>query len=138
MLVICSLPEIYAKFKARWLEQRKVTTSILDTTTRSLSKSKIDKQTCLWNRLNHDKLTPLTLAADLSRTQMLSWLLHERKIVQWSYGDVSCILHPLDQLDIDFNDGVSLLLLDLPASMFGDLDEYTESECPGSDRQEQR
>ncbi|UJR09267.1 hypothetical protein I4U23_013512 [Adineta vaga] len=103
MLVICNLPEIFAKFKARWLEQ-KVSVQIFDTMKSHKNKSKKMKETNLWNRLNDNSLTPLTLAADLSRIQMLSWLLNERKIVQWSYGDVSCVLHPLDQLDIGFRD----------------------------------
>ncbi|CAF4340455.1 unnamed protein product, partial [Rotaria sordida] len=56
----------------------------------------------LWNRLNKDGLTPLTLAADLGQAKMLSWLLEERKRTLWSYGNVSCVVHPLNQLDIDF------------------------------------
>ena len=105
MLVICNLPEIYAKFKARWLE-KKLSAGIYDVFKNKGKKPKTMKQTNLWNRLNNDNLTPLTLAADLSRTHMLSWLLNERKIVQWSYGDVSCVLHPLEQLDVDFQDNV--------------------------------
>ncbi|CAF3781223.1 unnamed protein product [Adineta steineri] len=101
MLVICSLPEIYAKFKARWIEKQ-TPAGITDTVNNQLYTLKTIKKEKLWNRLNNDNLTPLTLAADLSRGKMLSWLLSERKIVQWSYGDVSCILHPLDQLDLDF------------------------------------
>ena len=91
MLVICSLPEIYAKYKARWIEQNKG--------------SRLE----LWNRLNNDGLTPLTLAADLRRTKMFTWLLHERRKIQWSYGDVTCVLHPLDQLDLGFQEVVSQL-----------------------------
>jgi hypothetical protein len=105
MLVICNLPEIYAKFKARWIEQQ-TSTGTNDRVSKEISKSKAMQRTKLWNRLNNDNLTPLTLAADLNRVKMLAWLLSERKIVQWSYGDVSCILHPLDQLDIDFHDKV--------------------------------
>ena len=85
MLVVHSLPNIYEKFKARWIKEKK---------------SSID----LWNRLNNDNFTPLTLAADLHRVQMFHWLLDERKKVHWSYGDVFCVLHPLDQLDYDFYD----------------------------------
>ncbi|CAF3706749.1 unnamed protein product [Rotaria sordida] len=98
MLVICNLPEIYAKFKARWIEQQ--VSNDNDKTSGSIS----TKQTKLWNRLNKDGFTPLTLAADISQSKMLSWLLYERKKIQWSYGNVSCILHPLDQLDRDFHD----------------------------------
>lgn len=88
MLVICSLPEIYAKYKARWIEQQKN------------GNNKNRKE--LWNRLNNDRLTPLTLAASFRRTKMLTWLLQERRKIQWSYGDVTCVLHPLDQLDLGF------------------------------------
>ncbi|CAF1052768.1 unnamed protein product [Rotaria sordida] len=98
MLVICNLTGIYAKFKARWVEQQIINDSKI------IIKSKLMKHTKLWNRLNKDGLTPLTLAADLGRAQMLSWLLDERKTIQWSYGNVSCVLHPLDQLDRDFDD----------------------------------
>jgi hypothetical protein len=91
MLVICSLPDIYARYKARWIEQYK--------------SNKIQ----LWNRLNNDGLTPLTLAADFGRTKMFTWLLHERRKIQWSYGDVTCVLHPLDQLDLGFQTVVNEL-----------------------------
>ncbi|CAF4809152.1 unnamed protein product [Rotaria sp. Silwood1] len=94
MLVICNLPEIYAKYKARWIEQQ---------TINDKKETDDSKSTKIWNRLNKNGLTPLTLAADLGRAKMLSWLLHERKKVQWSYGNVSCLLHPLDQLDHDFH-----------------------------------
>ncbi|CAF4952987.1 unnamed protein product, partial [Rotaria sp. Silwood1] len=96
MLVICNLPEMYAKFKARWIEQQTVTDQKLPRNSKSIEITK------LWNRFNKDGLTPLTLAADLGRAKMLSWLLYERKKIQWSYGNVSCVLHPLDQLDLDF------------------------------------
>ena len=90
MLVIRSLPDIYEKFKTRWIEQENLNKDI--------------KKTSLWNRLNNDGLTPLTLAADLRRTQMFTWLLEERKKIQWSYGDISCVIHPLDQLDFGLTD----------------------------------
>ncbi|CAF1186792.1 unnamed protein product [Rotaria sordida] len=104
MLVIRNLPEIYAKFKARWIEQQASNDN--DKTSGSTS----TKQTKLWNRLNKDGFTPLTLAADISQSKMLSWLLYERKKIQWSYGNVSCLLHPLDQLDRDFHDAYILLV----------------------------
>ncbi|CAF4913953.1 unnamed protein product, partial [Rotaria sp. Silwood1] len=97
MLVISNLPEIYTKFKARWIEQRAIHNdkNITDSKSRELPE--------LWNRLNNDGLTPLTLAADLGEAKMLSWLLDERKRTLWSYGVVSCVAHPLNQLDIDFH-----------------------------------
>jgi hypothetical protein len=101
MLVICNLPEIYEKFKARWIERQINDTNIDGTEESNRESSK------LWNRLNDDNLTPLTLAADLSRSKILSWLLNERKQVQWSYGDISCALHPLDQLDVGLYKEVS-------------------------------
>jgi hypothetical protein len=101
MLVICNLPEIYEKFKARWIEQQ-----ASDASNPGTIKSKEKELPKLWNRLNDDNLTPLTLAADLGRVKMLSWLLNERKKIQWSYGDVSCVLHPLEQLDVDFQQKV--------------------------------
>jgi len=33
---------------------------------------------------------------------MFSFLLKERKITQWSYGPVACVLYPLDQVDLEF------------------------------------
>ncbi|CAF3405371.1 unnamed protein product [Rotaria sp. Silwood2] len=87
---------MYAKFKARWREQQTVTDQKLSRNSKSIEIAK------LWNRLNKDGLTPLTLAADLGQAKMLSWLLYERKKIQWSYGNVSCVLHPLDQFDLDF------------------------------------
>ncbi|CAF3181572.1 unnamed protein product [Rotaria sp. Silwood2] len=87
---------MYAKFKARWREQQTVTDQKLSRNSKSIEIVK------LWNRLNKDGLTPLTLAADLGQAKMLSWLLYERKKIQWSYGNVSCVLHPLDQFDLDF------------------------------------
>jgi len=58
----------------------------------------------LWKRLNKDGYTPLTLAAKLGQAEMFSFLLEERKITQWSYGPVSCVLYPLDQVDLEFQD----------------------------------
>jgi hypothetical protein len=122
MLVICNLPDIYAKYKARWIEQqtiqsfshmknekltRKKSIALSRTQSIDFSTTKAIEFSKLWSRLNNDGLTPLTLAANLGRTSMLSWLLHERKIIQWSYGDVTCVLHPLDQLDLGFHEEAS-------------------------------
>ncbi|CAF3609508.1 unnamed protein product [Rotaria socialis] len=98
MLVVCNLPNMYTKFKARWIERHaaKHKKIIITSETSELPK--------LWNRLNKDGLTPLTLAADLGRAKMLSWLLQERTTIQWSFGNVSCVLHPLDQLDLGFHE----------------------------------
>jgi len=112
MLVIWNLSEIYAKYKARWIEQQKIN-GFSDINNKEMSKSKSMQHPNLWDQLNKDDLTPLTLAADLSRTKMLAWLLSERMRVQWSYGDVTCILHPLDQLDLGFHEGVNQFKLRL-------------------------
>jgi hypothetical protein len=106
MLVICGLPEIYDKYKARWIEQQKIN-GFIGINNKEICKLKSLEYFKLWNRLNNDSLTPLTLAADLGRTKMLTWLLHERKKIQWTYGDVSCVLHPLDQLDLGFHELVN-------------------------------
>ncbi|CAF3806276.1 unnamed protein product [Rotaria sp. Silwood1] len=97
MLVNCNLPEIYAKFKARWIEQQNIHND------KKITDSKSTESSELWNHLNKDGLTPLTLAADLGRAKMLSWLLDERKRTLWSYGNVSYVLYPLNQLDIYFH-----------------------------------
>ncbi|CAF3956669.1 unnamed protein product [Rotaria sp. Silwood1] len=97
MLVICNLPEMYAKFKDRWIKQQNMSNSKKITDSKSTQPSK------LWNRLNKDRLTPLTLSADLGQAKMLSWLLDERKRTQWSYATITCALHPLNQLDIDIH-----------------------------------
>ncbi|CAF4919245.1 unnamed protein product, partial [Rotaria socialis] len=64
MLVVCNLPNMYTKFKARWIERHaaKHKKIIITSETSELPK--------LWNRLNKDGLTPLTLAADLGRAKM--------------------------------------------------------------------
>ncbi|CAF1660399.1 unnamed protein product [Rotaria magnacalcarata] len=98
MLVVCNLPDMYTKFKARWIERQAAKDK------KRTIKSETSELPTLWNRLNKDGLTPLTLAADLGRAKMLSWLLKERTTVQWSFGHVSCLLHPLDQLDLDFRE----------------------------------
>ena len=97
MLVIRSLPDIYEKYKKRWIAQEK---------DRSLESNALHPSQ-LWNRLNRDRLTPFTLAADLGRTKMLTWLLNERRKIQWSYGDVTCVLHPLAQLDLEIQEKVN-------------------------------
>ncbi|CAF1342754.1 unnamed protein product [Rotaria magnacalcarata] len=100
MLVICNLPDMYAKFKARWIERQAAKDK---KKTIKSEKSELPK---LWNRLNKDGLTPLTLAANSGRVKMLSALLQERAVLQWSYGNVSCLLHPLDQLDVGYYENV--------------------------------
>lgn len=97
MLVVSNVTDIYDKYKRRWMEQQN-----LNGCPAMLPKS--TKNPPLWARENSCGLTPLTLAAYLGRGEMLSFLLEERKIVQWTYGNVSCVLHPLDQLDLGFQE----------------------------------
>ena len=106
MLVICNLHHIYEKYKARWIKQQTINGFMGSLSPIKLLKTNLVSTPKLWNHLNNEGLTPLTLAAHLGRTKMLAWLLNERKIVQWSYGDVSCVLHPLDQLDLGFDEEV--------------------------------
>jgi len=106
MLAICNQPDIYAKYKARWIQQKTIN-ALVDMSHTETIRLKSSEPPKLWNRLNNRGLTPLTLVASLGRSNMLSWLLQERKIVQWSYGDVTCELHPLDQLDLGFHKEVS-------------------------------
>ncbi|CAF4221140.1 unnamed protein product, partial [Rotaria sordida] len=98
MLVIRNLRDIYTKFKSYWIEHQAVTKSI------TTENSTLMKPLNLWDRLNKDNLTPLTLAADTGRSDTLAWLLDERKKIQWTYGSVSCVLHPLDQLDVSIQE----------------------------------
>jgi hypothetical protein len=94
---------VYVKVKQRWKELQE---SEDDSSDEEEDKTfnKIKKVTPLWKRLNKDGFTPLTLAAKLGHAKMFSFLLEERKITQWSYGPVSCVLYPLDQVDLEFQD----------------------------------
>ena len=91
---------MYTKLKQRWLEMQESENSSSDEEDDERKKEK--KVIPLWKRLNRDGYTPLTLAAKLGQAEMFSFLLEERKITQWSYGPVSCVLYPLDQVDLDF------------------------------------
>lgn len=97
---------MYTKFKQRWIkEQEKLNDedSEDDDQEYQLESKRV---TPLWKRLNRDGFTPLTLAAKLGQADMFSFLLEERKITQWSYGPVACVLYPLDQVDLEFQDDV--------------------------------
>lgn len=122
--MICNLPDMYEKYKARWIQQQAIngfldmnnceTTKLEEFKTPKVESIKTPmfesfKSPKLWNQTNKCGLTPLTLAAGLGRSGMLTWLLDERKIVQWSYGNVSCVLHPLDQLDLGFQNEVNFI-----------------------------
>jgi hypothetical protein len=88
--------------KQRWLELQESENDSDDEDDKKFNR--IRKVTPLWKRLNKDGYTPLTLAAKLGQAEMFSFLLEERKITQWSYGPVACVLYPLDQVDLEFQD----------------------------------
>ena len=92
---------MYTKCKQQWIESQAPEDE--DDEDDSAPKKKV---TPLWKRLNKDGYTPLTLAAKLGVAEMFSFLLDERKITQWSYGPVSCVLYPLDQVDLEFQEEV--------------------------------
>ncbi|CAF4969738.1 unnamed protein product, partial [Rotaria socialis] len=103
LLVIHNLPKMYTKFKKHWLDQQATVTNESDDDD---DKGKVvasvkEKKVPLWNRLNKDGFTPLTLAAKLGQNDMFSFLFDERKKVQWCYGPVSCVLYPLDEVDLE-------------------------------------
>jgi hypothetical protein len=99
---------MYTKVKERWLEiQATAIGESSDEDDNECEKRKAvasvkKKEVPLWKRLNKDGFTPFTLAAKLGVADMFSFLLDERKIVQWRYGPVSCVLYPLDELELEF------------------------------------
>ena len=95
---------MYTKAKQRWLEIQAEEEALSDEEESMPINKK--KGVPLWKRLNKDGYTPLTLAAHLGQAEMFSFLLEERKITQWSYGPVSCVLYPLDQVDLEFQEDV--------------------------------
>ncbi|UJR21723.1 hypothetical protein I4U23_024800 [Adineta vaga] len=102
LLVIHNLPKMYTKFKERWIADQEPDNS--DDEEDELYQLEKKRIIPLWKRLNKDGYTPLTLAAKLGQADMFSFLLEERKIVQWSFGPVSCVLYPLDQVDLEFQE----------------------------------
>lgn len=105
-MVIHKLPKMYTKFKQRWIETRVPEIKGSDDDGDDNYSANKKTVTPLWKRLNKDGYTPLTLAAKLGEAEMFSFLLDERKITQWSYGPVSCVLYPLDQVDLEFQEEV--------------------------------
>ena len=102
LLVIHKLPKMYTKVKERWIQIEAEDDELSDDEDSKSTRKK--KVVPLWKRLNKDGYTPLTLAAKLGQAEMFSFLLEERKITQWKYGPVSCVLYPLDQVDLEFPD----------------------------------
>lgn len=103
---------MYTKYKGRWIEEQEKLNELNDDDDDEEDEDdkyfQLEKQsvTPLWKRLNKDGFTPLTLAAKLGLADMFSFLLEERKITQWSYGPVSCVLYPLDQVDLEIQEDV--------------------------------
>lgn len=113
LLVIHNLPKIYTKFKQRWIEthqQDKLPWEEQEEDENENQNLEKTQNIPLWKRLNKEGYTPLTLAAKLNQYEMFSFLLEERKITQWSYGPVSCVLYPLDQVDLDFQHDVHIFI----------------------------
>lgn len=90
MCVIHELTDMYTFLKAEWL-------------TRFGSMPVISRPPELWKRTNLERHTPLTLAAKLGSERMFAFLLEEDRRVQWSYGPVSCVLIPLEGVDLPLN-----------------------------------
>lgn len=96
------------KFKERWSKaQSTIINEFKNIDDDEISSQKIN-ETPLWKRPNKEGFTPLKLAAKLGLTEMFSFLLDECKIVQWCYGPVSCVLYPLEELELESQDEVSL------------------------------
>ena len=49
---------------------------------------------------NEEHMTPLVLAAQLGLRETFEHILERSKRVQWSYGPVTCVVHPLSYFDI--------------------------------------
>lgn len=101
---------MYTKFKERWIAEQEPDNS--DDEEDELYQIEKKRIVPIWKRLNKDGFTPLTLAAKLGQAEMFAFLLEERKIVQWSFGPVACVLYPLDQVDLEFQDDVNLELFE--------------------------
>jgi hypothetical protein len=97
---------MYTKFKERWSEEQAKDNELSDDDDDEQYQLEKRKVLPLWKRLNKDGYTPLTLAAKIGQFEMFSFLLEERKITQWSFGPVACVLYPLDQVDLEFQEDV--------------------------------
>jgi hypothetical protein len=102
---------MYTKFKKRWIEEQEEEDKD-SSDEEGGEKFQLERKQVipLWKRLNKDGFTPLTLAARLGEAAMFSFLLEERKITQWSFGPVACVLYPLDQVDLEFQQDVNEIL----------------------------
>lgn len=117
---------MYSKFKERWLE---VHATAIDESS-NVDNDRVvstNKKIPLWKRLNKDGFTSFTLAAKLGLTDMFSFLLDESKIVQWRYGPVSCVLYPLEELELASQQEVSIKLFNLSICLFLISSQYEDT-----------
>ena len=97
VLVIHGLQEAYTHFKKKWIDRFGTNLNEDGTVNRNgLTRNGI---VVPWKQRNSEQLTPFTLCAHSGIKEMFDFLLEERKQVQWSYGPVTCVLYPLDELD---------------------------------------
>lgn len=90
MLVIHSLPDLYTHVYKKWV-------SVFGEDGRGV-------KVPLWQRPNKNGFTPFKLCAELGLKDMFNYLIEDRKIIQWSYGPVTCMIYPLDELDFEPED----------------------------------
>jgi transient receptor potential cation channel subfamily V member 5 len=76
---------------------------------------------------NLQNLTPLTLAAKLSRVEMFFHILNIEREIYWQLGSITCAAYPLSQIDtIDIETGNINKDSALNLVVFGDKDEHLE------------
>lgn len=88
--MVHNLPDAYKQFKILWMDNAKE---------EAHEEGKEGVANPLWMRRNNEGLTPFTLAAKLGRKKMFDYLLEERMQSLWSFGPVTCVIYPLDELD---------------------------------------
>lgn len=97
VLVLHGLQEAYVYYKKLWIENFGSNQNEDGTFDR---KGKTKNGLIVpWKKRNLKGLTPFTLCAADGIKDMFDFLMEERKQVQWSYGPVTCMLYPLDELD---------------------------------------
>jgi len=97
VLVTHGLQDAYTYFKKTWVD--KYGSNQLDDGTYERNGKTKEGLIVPWKRRNHNLHTPFTLCAHDGIKDMFYFLMEERKQVQWSYGPVTCMLYPLDELD---------------------------------------
>jgi ankyrin repeat protein len=109
LLVIHNLPEMYTFVKNEYKRRVKGEGDKLtmDESNDHIKPPSSAPTTDLWLRLNNDGLTPFCLAAKLNVKDMFSFILDEMKQLQWKFGPVSCILYPLNELDLAIDSSIT-------------------------------